>query len=297
MELAWPSQEISSISQVYQIEFATTTYFSSLINAQALSPSDSLLDLYTSITNGTTNEGTITFHGIVTATYLAQQTVIPLNSTLTALTQQDALLGLQRALASEQIISEDNTSANDMKLTFSSYGDPSHMTDVLIDTSRSSAAKSLIIGCALLAVALLVVSNVLLYVTGGWNACRQSCNSCLFEEVEDDYAVAKMSTFQVQSYDEGERSKEEDMEAQSVVTDNPDGMLGSRLAGLGIQTPMRGVEYDDLNSMTPMSEMQTPAPLGIQSMRKLAPPESPDVQGGLSNMIMKRLKAPRRNDQ
>jgi hypothetical protein len=295
IDMALPSHDAFSTSQIQKIENVTSIYLRSLLEGQVLRKSDTLVDFYVAITEDKNKLNQSLLHGVATSVTITQQILPPLNLTLAALTEQDGLIGLQHALIDNKVVSN-TTVLKDIQLVFPAFTtDDADMSDLVVDSADASSDKSLLISCILLACALFSISTVLLYVTGGWSACRQSCTSCLFEEVDDEYAVAKMSTFQIQSYD-GDRS-DKDAEVQSVVTDNPDGMLGGRLAGLGIQTPMRRGHYEDGDSLTPMSELQTPVPLGIQSMRKLPPPESPGIQGGLSHMIMKRLKAPSQNNK
>jgi hypothetical protein len=179
------------------------------------------------------------------------------------------------------------------------------------DDGRPKADKGLITITVFLSLALLVVATVVLYVSGGWTACQRGCINCLFEEIEeeDDYAIAKKSTFQVQSYDEesgtGSGQEDEDVDvdtdslAPSEMTQDmrpSNGILGAA-AGLGIKTPQADTSgYDSSMYMdTPtgaMSEITNhDNPLGITSMRKLplGQNEVPShADGGLAHLILQR---------
>ena len=191
-----------------------------------------------------------------------------------------------------------------------------------VDDGRPKADKGLIAITVFLAIALLLIASVVLYISGGWTACQHCCINCLFEEIEeeDEYAVAKKSTFQVQSYDdeergnkdkdtEGEEEHNEEVESQAPsegTEDNnlrnlPGGLLGAMqhpnpAAGLGIKTPNRSDTsgYDSEINITPMSEItqDNGGPLGITSMRKLPrmdqSDDDDDVEGGLAHLILKR---------
>lgn len=190
------------------------------------------------------------------------------------------------------------------------------------DDGRPRADKGLIAITVFLALALLLVASVVLYISGGWDACTHCCINCLFEEIEeeDDYALAKQSTFQVQSYDEGDKNSNDDKsevnseaesQAPSVMTEETNnnnvrnGLLGAihhpnPAAGLGIKTPNRGDTsgYDSEINNTPLSEItqDNGGPLGITSMRKLPKTaqsddddgDDVDIEGGLAHLILKR---------
>lgn len=158
------------------------------------------------------------------------------------------------------------------------------LESVLVDNGRTKADQALIAAVSVLTILVVCVSAVLLYITGGWSSCLSKVNNCLFveEEVDDDeYAIEKRATFQVQSYDDGsERGVQRAATASSSEEEqNP-------AIGLGLMTPARGHGEDD-------SYMETPSgvPLGIQSVRKLLPPQTPEVPGGLSHLILKHREA------
>lgn len=163
---------------------------------------------------------------------------------------------------------------------------PHESASALSSTSQgpTKADIGLIVISCFLTVMLVVVSSVLLYVTGGWDACQQKCSSCCFEEVDDDYIIDNKSTFQVgDNYDENEDGSIE----TGIVTTMGAGVLGAQLNmdhpanGLGVHTPARTTAENDTDTPISMSHQ----PLGITSMRKLQPNSS----GGLNNMVMSRM--------
>jgi hypothetical protein len=189
--------------------------------------------------------------------------------------------------------------APSISLSFRQFDDSQQVLESVPGTAdgHSKTDKALIVSTSFLSVMVVIVSSVLLYITGGWSACQRTLNHCLFEEVEDDYDYPrKTNTFQdsnsnSESYDE--EAAESDDESGSVETGFGTAMTqdGNPTAGLGIKTPSRGT-YNNNVDMTPMSEMtahDNDAPLGITSMRKLPMPETPEVDGGLAHMIMERV--------
>jgi hypothetical protein len=178
------------------------------------------------------------------------------------------------------------------------------------DDGRSKADGGLVAAVIILSVMVVLVSGVLLYITGGWSECRRGISNCLFEEVDDDYDAPRVkNTFPYEHDDRdeeeynSEEGDEDDDSIETGIATNATGILGAHshdenadpMAGLGIKTPSRNM-YGDNNGvdMTPMSAMtnndnDAPLPLGITSMRKLPQPETPEVQGGLAHMIMERV--------
>lgn len=169
--------------------------------------------------------------------------------------------------------------------------------------SRSAPEVGLIAATAILSAILVMVSSVLLYITGGWDALQQAVTNCLFEEVDDNdndnYLARSKSTFQAHSSEEEEEEEEEEEgDEESNVTGfqtNPSGMLGGTAPpltqGMGILTPgpnssqMYGAYTPD-GEETQMT-MNSTNHLGITSMRKM--PQNEESGGGLSSMIMQRL--------
>lgn len=165
-----------------------------------------------------------------------------------------------------------------------------------VDEGRSSSEAGLIAATSILSVILVVVSSVLLYITGGWDAFQRAVTNCLFEEIDvegdnDNYLAHSKSTFQVQST-EGDEEEDEESSIATGMQTNPSGMLGgvAHTQGLGIVTPGQNPRqvygaYTPDGDDTQMTSSSNH--LGIQSMRKM--PQNEDSNGGLTHMIMQRL--------
>ncbi|GKY97620.1 hypothetical protein MPSEU_000720400 [Mayamaea pseudoterrestris] len=173
---------------------------------------------------------------------------------------------------------------SDAELSFRPYKEAYVLTSSAQGPTK--ADLGLIVATCFLTVMLVVVSAVLLHVTGGWDICHQKLSNCCFEEVDDDYPIDNKGTFQVEdAYDENDNASIE----TGIITATGSGVLGAQVhlnhssTGLGVQTPARSMTEDE--TATPMSTSQ---PLGIMSMRKMHP-DSPDDKGGLTNMIMNRI--------
>lgn len=299
MDLRLQTTRRYTIPTAFQAEEQISYYLSSLFNE-----TDGDLDILT-IDVKVKNEGIITtdrtvLQTVVSMIYVAQEP------------KEIAPLLVDRvetkALAEILQISELSVSFEDLIPTKELVYVPDE------DDGRPKADKGLIAVTVFMAAALLMVASAVLYITGGWAAFQQCCINCLFEEVEeeDDYAIAKKSTFQVQSFDEGDRHNGKDIEvtsqAASEITEATnvrpvsEGMLGALshpnpTAGMGIKTPNRADAsgYDSEVNITPLSEA-TPNTnaLGITSMRKLPlmdksdDEDDDDVEGGLAHLILKR---------
>lgn len=172
-------------------------------------------------------------------------------------------------------------------------------------SSDSSSDTALVLAISILSIMLVLVSGVLLYISGCLETCRGKCINCLFEEVVDEeFVLAHNSSFKTKThptYDDDEEEAEVKSVAASPAPTNASGVLGAQyqvspmLAGLGIKTPSKldsgsMMTYDDDDvAATPMSAATNHLPLGITSMRKMPQPESPDVQRGMTGMIMGRF--------
>ena len=164
------------------------------------------------------------------------------------------------------------------------------------NSERSTADAGLIAATVIMSFILLLVSSVLLYITGGWDAFKQAVTNCLFEEVDDDdedhYLARSKPDFHV-SQTEDDEDREIEADEPSVVTGmqtNPSGMLGVRVPteGLGI-----GNGYlTDGDEATNFTEMSAPQRLGINSASKMALNEGTsgdEAPTGLAQMIMRRM--------
>jgi hypothetical protein len=161
---------------------------------------------------------------------------------------------------------------------------------IRLDDSKGSNYSSkeigLIVVTVFLSVVLLIVSSVLLYITGGWTVCKAKLTDCLFEEVEeeDEYEIQQQPTFPIQ---QSEDADEEDEESNitSLPPTSASGILGvSRNKNVPppLQSPYSEADESSAmygDGMTPVSN-----PLGITSMRKL-----PSPRGGFTGMVMQRM--------
>jgi hypothetical protein len=154
--------------------------------------------------------------------------------------------------------------------------------DAFVISSSLKGAKAntgLLIATGFLTVMLVTLSCVLIYVTGGWNACQQKLSNCCFEEV-DDYTIDNKSTFQVDSvYGDNDNGSIE----TGMVT-SATGVLGAHMPAVFVGEHASRGNADDETA----TQVTTDEPLGISSMRKMHPPASGEVEG-LTHMIMNRL--------
>lgn len=188
---------------------------------------------------------------------------------------------------------------------------------VLAPSGYTSTEVGLIVATSFLSVVLVLVSSVLLYITGGWKTCMTKCTNCLFEEVDDDeydgnkmqiHAISSKNTYRMKSTDVDDNDDDGDNESQSQLTSIPpssaSGILGvvrnRDHPTLGTFPSPGGSDDDDATGSamygdsTPISRSNINAlPLGITSMRKLPPsyssPEGEERVGGFSGMFMQRL--------
>jgi hypothetical protein len=147
---------------------------------------------------------------------------------------------------------------------------------------RSTTDIGLIVATAVLSVMLLIVSSVLLQITGGWRACKSRITSCLFEEVEDyEFVVKRENTYPVQ------KSFDADEASASIAPTSASGMLG--VTGINPNARLDVVLQTDEDSSMMYGDAETPVsnagPLGITSIRKMPKEETPR---GLAGIVMKR---------
>jgi hypothetical protein len=285
------------VDDIAEIERQTATYFVELlaveeeINKYLTTVLKVSVGVQQSITR---NTGEVTLDTVVDLVYRSDEG-IPL--------QLDHILAKLVSADSSSTFNPNGITA--LSLDFYAVEDDSKIIFVEAgeDAQRSSADVGLIVASVILSAILVLVSSVLLYITGGWEAFQHAVTNCLFEEVEEDdenYLSHSKSTFQVQSSDEAENEGEEDDDISSIETGmqspmtNPSGMLGGLppTQGLGILTPGHNPsgygEYtpDDDTRMTVSSTNH----LGITSMRKMPQDEPPsEAEGGLTKMIMQRM--------
>jgi hypothetical protein len=194
-----------------------------------------------------------------------------------------------------------------VKFVFGAMDNDTIALEVRDGSEYTATEVGLIVVTSFLSFILVVVSSILLYVTGGWKVCKTKVTNCLFEEVDDDEEmniVACKSTYPMQSSDEDDDNiHADDNQSESHMTSVPpssaSGILGVArnrdhpAAGVGFLSPGASDDESSMmygDGMTPVSRQHN-VPLGITSMRKLPQPDfSPDhVRGGLSGMVMQRL--------
>jgi len=172
-------------------------------------------------------------------------------------------------------------------LVFGAINDDTRMLyiDGRSASKRSSADIGLIVAVSVLSLILTIVSCVLLYITGGWDAMHQCLSNCLFEEIDEDdenYLARSKSTFRVNSSEDSEEDENESVDTHTVHT-NPTGILGGvpRTQGLGVVAGY-SQDGDDTSRLTMSSANQ----LGIASFRQMQEDKTPH---SLSDMIKQRM--------
>ena len=271
MQMSWTasSPQVLSTEEVYQFNRDMAVFLMDSISTdeqEAVFGTDNFpFQLTVDVREQSQSDTDQTTEAVVTCLYMSEGTLVNLDTVL------------MRYADPTQLPYED------AQLSFRPYEDPYVLTTT--NKGTTNADLGLIIATCFLTVMLIVVSSVLLYVTGGWDVCQQKCSNCCFEEVDDDYAIDNKSTFQVEDpYDDNENGS---VETGMVTTAS--GVLGAQLAmdrpghGLAVHTPARTMMDDE--TATPMSINQ---PLGIMSMRKMHS-ELPVEKGGLTTMIMNRM--------
>jgi hypothetical protein len=249
----------------------------------------------------------LTFYVAVQTTALQEAGEVLVTASVSLLyeSERDQAVALERVLNEEkqERVAPSFSFAGDKLVTmdFRAVENDTRVLDVLSmddgsSSGRSGSEKGLIVATTILSIMLIVVSSVLLYVTGGWSACRSRINNCLFEEIEeeddddddhDDYKVGQQRT-----------DEEMSVTTESAAPTSASGILGAAYpsnptAGLGIQA-----DYETDGGTTVMMEGETPTSnaMGIASMQKMVSHESSeDDEGGLTGMIMQRFAHNRNN--
>jgi hypothetical protein len=260
------SMQTLSLDQVYMFEQDAATYLAGILKRKYFNNVDDeeLLQIAFAVREANTSNGIRRFNGIVTCIYVAEK-FIALDTVLMHAVKDTTLF------------------KPNAKVTFQPYHEDKTLTPAAFQSS-SAADKTLLAATCLLSIMLVIVTCVLMHVTGGWSACCQRLTNCLFEEVEDECIIDTKNTFnnEEEEYDEEEQESVEHSLVDDDVYDNDDpGMLGvdNPAAGLGIQTPAKS-EFDDNSTL---------APLGITSMRKLPRDQQESPSSGLAGMIMSRF--------
>lgn len=294
ISLDWSSASRSylTVSDAAVIEDQAAAYFMDLISPQVESSDDleEILQVTVHALSGQTiqdgQKSLLSAQSSVNVIYRTGRGVpINIDNLLTRLVEADNISELEfnglpvNSLSFQGIV-------NDSKVLF--YEDANN--------GRSTADAGLIAATVIMSFILLLVSSVLLYITGGWDAFKQAVTNCLFEEIDEDdddhYLARSKPDFHV-SQTEDDEDREIEADEPSVVTGmqtNPSGMLGVRVPteGLGI-----GNGYlTDGDEATNFTEMSAPQRLGIDSASKMALGEGSSGDQapiGLAQMIMRRM--------
>lgn len=285
MKLTFSTDKAVTIENAFSIESETANYFDALLISNNgteqlllsdITPIGIHVDVADSIVIGTT--ATVT--AAVTLLYESPESAGPLEM---------AAILLQ-ALEQDVESSRSFTFSSDSSSIVFAFLTMQNASKVLqVRTSGMTTTEvGLIVVTAFLSVMLVIVSSVLLYITGGWKVCTTKLSNCLFEEVDDDeYIVTQKSTYPIQE------STDDDDEEESNITSLPpssaSGILGVARnrdhRGLGMLSP--GTDDDDESSMT-YGDSYNLNPLGIVSMRKLPQPDD-SPQGSYSGIVKQRL--------
>ena len=239
LDLSWPiSNEQLDLNTVYQIEKATAEFFQTKNN---------FLDVQVQATDS-----------------LVKSSRQFVSASITTIYENDLAFDLDTLLAKNMEGFNDifvpflGTDTAESLIASFLPNKPTEIIPTQQEEGRIAADKGLIFAVACLSTLLILLSSIVMYVSGGWSVCKNMCIQCLFEEVveEEEFPLDKQNTFQVNSYDEESHSS-------NIVQ----------------QTPSR-VDYDE--EETQMSA-NTKA-LGITSMRKLAK-EDNENETGLISML------------
>lgn len=262
MTMSWvpPALEPLTTGELYNYEQSMSIYLMDTISAnevETLGVDNSAITMTVEVREQTQNDADeLVLESIVTCVYTSE--------------------GIQASLDTILMRYVDPTQLafDDAELSFRPFKD-SYVLDTYSNNGPTKADVGLIVATSLLTVMLVAVSSVLLYITGGWDACQQKLNNCCFEEIEDDYGIENKGTFQVGSvYDDNENGSVE----ESGMNATTPGVLGAQLQ------PTRSILMDDETA----ASMSTNRPLGITSMKKMQP-NGQDDTGGLKHMIMHRF--------
>lgn len=299
MKLTFPTNKEVTLETAFSIETATADYLEALLitttdTQELLLLSDVYpIKFYIDVADRIVIGSMATVTAAVTLLYESSESVEPLEMATvlsTALKQSNDASTRSFAFSSD---------SSQVAFIFDAMQNGSAVLDVRNTSGYSATEVGLIVVTSFLSLMLVIVSSVLLHITGGWKVCANKLSNCLFEEVDDDEelnVVTRKGTYPIQGSEDDDDDEESNM--TSIPPSSASGILGvasnrdNPAAGLGILSPNGS---DDDSSMmygdgvTPESLHNNPMSLGITSMRKL-PNFSPEaVRGGFSGMVMQRL--------
>lgn len=287
------SQSLLSVSDAALIEEQAAAYFTNLMlpQAQRTDDLDEVLEVTVSVLNGRSiqdgQKSLLSVESSVDVIYLTRKGVpMDIDDILSRLVEADNISELTLNGLSVDSFNFGGI-ASDSKVLF--YGNG--------QVERSTADAGLLAATVIMSFILLLVSSVLLYITGGWKAFQLAVTNCLFEEVDEDsdddhYLARSKPDFHVTPTedDEDREIESDDPSAATGMYTNPSGMLGVRVPteGLGI-----GNGYlTDGDEATNFTDMSAPQRLGINSPSKMALGDGVDgdeAPTGLAQMIMRRM--------
>jgi hypothetical protein len=285
MYTSWTSQQKKSAfttNSLYKFEKTASTFLTQLLKDEevtGLLPLHDVLAVNVMITNqevvSTTTPTTFAMTALVEFFYVGKEQVQDLSSLLTTVVSNYKGSGLYELLNDIKLIDAD---AQDFVYTFTNpegssatrtvYTIHNDEADYMIVTPQSTGSKKngLIVFVVLLILSLIMVSSVLLWVSGGCICIKRSLSWYLQNGVRMPYGIDKGS------------------DGNETVKTDPSGILGAasnddeeNKMPTGF-SPMRGLYRDDNDMFSPLSNMSNTSvltttvnnnPLGIVSMRKL----------------------------
>jgi hypothetical protein len=288
MEVNWVSENVSILNLQEINEFETAIAVLLDVNlknesSNGLLPEQDVLTVDVHVKNVTKKDSNFRLHAIVDVTYVAPAGVPDMAS---------ILIRLSRKANVEDLLLEDihhilGGDAESMAINFKTLDPAAQMLwESPESANKEQADTALILACALLTTALVIVTAVLLYVAGGWRDLREK-----FDEQLDWFKSHRPTDSNDESDDDDDDGESGGVDVADSRSDdgehddddsatNASGIIGASskeghaAEGLGIhRTPERGISSDGYDT-TPYSEMSaytdsSRANLGITSIRKL----------------------------
>lgn len=294
MALEWrvdnPSFTEYVIEDVFAIEAATSTYFSSLLADKSLSAFQSpnkFVDVSVSIRGQALSGAYMVTEATLNVYHVGNSGITDLSDLLRFVTNKnttgsddfivlDSLIGMNVKV--EVLSFENAEESHALAGGFDSlYIYPNDASQD--DSKYSESEKTLIVVTSILSFALFGLSVILIWIAGGWLALRHQVQVLIHRE-DERTRMSVLAIEQKPTQDtEDENSPQKD---EGSAFTNPSGFLGGNpyygkslnaFDGLGVKmTPTRPRRSDlDSEIGTPMSEYSDSGrmPIGIQSMRKL----------------------------
>jgi hypothetical protein len=278
MELNWVSENVTllNLEEINEFESAIAVLLETIMKNESTSvdgllPEQQVLTVDVHVTNVTKKDSNFRMHALVDVAYVANAGVPDMAS---------VLIRLSRKEQAEKLLLEDihdilgKGTVESMAVNFKAIEPSAQVLWEIGETSNSKtkADTTLIVVCAVLSGALVLVTAVLLFVAGGWRDLREK----LDEQI--DWFKQQRHTDSNDEDDDDEEGEHDSDDDDSAT--NASGIIGASskdenaAEGLGINgTPERGISSYGYDT-TPYSEMSaytdaSRAPLGITSMRKM----------------------------